>query len=129
MADKEIISEVNKVRLPFNVNSYSQAIATEALKNKKAMSSNIKSIISERERLFDEMARIKGMKPYPSEANFILFKVKNADQVYNGLLKKGVLVRNMKGVIDGCLRVTVGTPEENNFFLKALKAAVSHSIS
>ncbi len=122
MADEEIITEVNKVRLPFNVNSYSQAIATEALKNKKAMSSNIKSIISERERLFDEMSGIKSIKPYPSEANFILFKVKNADQVYNGLLKKGVLVRNMKGVVDGCLRVTVGTPDENNFFLKALES-------
>jgi histidinol-phosphate aminotransferase len=64
---------------------------------------------------------IEGIQPYPSEANFILFRVAEPDRVYENLLKKGVLVRNMKGVVDGCLRVTVGTPEENMIFLQALK--------
>lgn len=121
---KAIIDEVNKVRLPFNVNSYSQAIGGEALKYKGLTASHIKSIISERERLFDEMSEIAGITPYPSEANFILFKIKNSDKVYDGLLKKGVLVRNMKGVADGCLRVTIGTPEENKTFLNALKEMI-----
>lgn len=67
---------------------------------------------------------IKGIMPYPSEANFILFKVAEPDRVYGNLLKRGVLVRNMKGVVDGCLRVTVGTPEENGVFLKALRIVV-----
>ena len=120
-ADSEIIKEVNKVRLPFNVNSLSQAVAVEALKDRRLLQSCIKSIVSERKRLLNEMKKIGNIKPYPSDANFILFKVVNSDKIYKGLLKKGVLLRNMKGVIDGCLRVTVGTPEENAIFLKTLK--------
>ncbi|MBI5206153.1 MAG: aminotransferase class I/II-fold pyridoxal phosphate-dependent enzyme, partial [Nitrospirae bacterium] len=124
-SDSEIIKEVNKVRLPFNVNSLSQAVAVEALKDRRLLQSCIKSIVSERKRLFIEMKKIGNVKPYPSDANFILFKVVNSDKIYKGLLKKGVLLRNMKGVIDGCLRVTVGTPEENAIFLKALKGIIS----
>ncbi len=121
IANAEVINEVNKVRLPFNVNALSQAIATEALKNKNQICSNIASIISERETLFRAMKTIGGITPYPSDANFILFKVNDADRVYGGLLKKGVLVRNLNSVVKGCLRVTVGTPEENKVFLKMLK--------
>lgn len=121
IADSKIIKEVNKVRLPFNLNSLSQRIAIEALKGKKQLQSYIMSIVSERKRLFKEMKKIKGIRPYPSDANFILFKVKDADRVYKGLLKRGVLIRNMKGIVDGCLRVTVGTPEENTIFLKTIK--------
>jgi len=124
IADAEIINEVNKVRLPFNLNMVSQTVAAESLKNGNVMKQYINSIISERERLFDELSQIKGIKPYPSEANFILFKTGNPDRIYKGLLKKGVLVRNMKGVVNACLRVTVGTKEENNIFLKALKEVV-----
>jgi histidinol-phosphate aminotransferase len=94
------------------------------LKNRKALKSYIKSIISERGRLFSEMAKIKGIKPYPSEANFILFRVKEPDKIYKRLLKKGVLVRNMNGVVNNCLRATVGTPEENRIFLNAMKEVI-----
>jgi len=124
IADEEIINEVNKVRLPFNLNSLSQAAAVEVLKNKKVLKSCIKSITSERGRLFGEMAKIKGIKPYPSEANFILFRIKEPDKIYKGLLKKGILVRNMSGVVNNCLRVTVGTPEENMGFIKVLKEVI-----
>ncbi|MCE5194806.1 MAG: histidinol-phosphate transaminase [Nitrospiraceae bacterium] len=120
IADSEIISVINKIRLPFNVNSFSQAIAIHALKNKNKLNFFIKAIISERDRLMDELSKIRNIKPYPSEANFILFKTKNSDKIYNILLKKGILVKNMKGVVDGCLRVTVGTKEENDIFLNAL---------
>lgn len=121
IGDAGIIKEVNKVRLPFNVNSVSQAIATEVLKDKKWLDLSIKKIVSERERLFEEMQKIKGTKPFPSEANFILFKVKEPERVYNKLLKKGILVKNMNSVVRGCLRVTVGIPAENSAFLKTLK--------
>ncbi|MBI4691261.1 MAG: histidinol-phosphate transaminase [Nitrospirae bacterium] len=121
IADPIIINEVNKVRLPFNLNSYSQSIAAAALRNRKETALNIKLIVSERERLFNELEKIKGIIPYPSEANFILLRVKNADKIYKGLLKKGVLVRNMKGIADGCLRVTVGTKKENDIFLKTVR--------
>lgn len=120
IAKTEIINEVNKVRLPFNLNSISQAIASEVIRNTNLLKQHIKSIISERERLFNELSKIKGITPYPSEANFILFRIEDPDKVYIALLKKGVLVRNMKGVVNGCLRVTVGTPEENRMFLKEL---------
>jgi len=125
IADKEIINEVNKVRLPFNLNSLSQAIAIEVLKDRKTMQSQIKSIVSERENLFNKLSKINGIRLYPSEANFILFKIKDPDRIYKGLLKEGVLVRNMKGIVDGCLRVAIGTPEENRIFLKALKKVSS----
>jgi histidinol-phosphate aminotransferase len=121
IADAEIIKEVNKVRLPFNVNSLSQVVAEEALKNKGELNLSIKKIISERERMSAEMENIQGMKTFPSEANFIMFQVNNTDRVYNALLKKGILVRNLNNVIKGCLRVTVGTPKENSIFLEAIK--------
>jgi histidinol-phosphate aminotransferase len=126
IAGEEIIREVNKVRLPFNLNSFSQAVALEAIKNKTLLRRDMQTIISERGRLFRELFRIKGITPYPSEANFILFKVAEPDRVYGNLLKRGVLVRNMKGVVDGCLRVTVGTPEENRIFIKSLKSVLKN---
>lgn len=124
MADKNLINEVNKVRLPFNLNTISQAMALEALKNKGIIESLVRKITSERERLFEELNKIDNISPYPSEANFILFKTKNANAVYKRLIKKGVLVRNIGGVIKNALRVTIGTPEENDQFLKTLKKVV-----
>ena len=121
VADKEIINEVNKVRLPFNLNSLSQKAAADALKNKKLVRSSISKIIAERKRLFREMADMEGIEPYPSDANFLLFRVNDADRIFRGLLRKGVLIRNMTGAVESCLRVTVGTPGENTIFLKALK--------
>jgi histidinol-phosphate aminotransferase len=119
-ADSQIISEVNKVRLPFNVNALSQAVAAEALKEKKKMKEFIRDIVAERERLINEMEKIKGVKPFPSEANFILLGVGEAGKTYDALLKKGILVRNMHEAVPGCLRVTVGTRRENDAFLRAL---------
>ncbi|MEE8328535.1 MAG: histidinol-phosphate transaminase [Thermodesulfovibrionia bacterium] len=124
IADSEIIKEVNKVRLPFNLNSVSQAIAVEALKKRKLLRRYIASIIIERERLFNKMNKMKSIKLYQSDANFILFKLKNSDKIYKTLLKRGVLVRNMKRIVNSCLRVTVGTPEENRIFLKTLKQLI-----
>jgi len=127
IADREIINEVNKVRLPFNLNSLSQAIAADVLRDGKTLRARINAIVSERENLSSEMEKIRGVRPYPSEANFILFRVNDSDRIYKRLLQKGVLVRNMKGVVDGCLRVTVGTTEENSIFLNAMKKVVKLS--
>lgn len=117
----EMIAEINKVRLPFNVNSYSQAIALRVLKEKKLVNRTIKSIVSERDKLFSAMSEIRGVEPYPSEANFILFKVQAPERVYKALLKRGILIRNMDSQIRGCLRVTVGTERENSIFLDNLR--------
>ena len=121
IAGREIINEVNKVKLPFNINSLSQAAAAALLQNTHTIKLHMGLITSERERLLNELWKLRGIKPYPSEANFILFKVKNSDKIYCRLLKKGVLVRNMRGTVNECLRVTVGTKKENNIFIKALK--------
>lgn len=121
IADPDVINETNKVRLPFNLNSLSQAVAVRALKEKVKLASSIRKIVSERELLFRELKEIKGLRPHPSEANFILFSAGNPEKVYSALIKKGILVRDLTGSVRGCLRVTVGTPEENKAFLRALK--------
>ena len=121
LAHEDIINEVNKVRLPFNLNSLSQKVAIDALKKPGELKARINKIVSERKRLFKEMSKMNGMCPFPSDANFILFHVNNPDKIYNDLLKRGVLIRNMKEIAGGCLRVTVGKPAENNTFIKNLK--------
>lgn len=122
VAGSEIIAEVNKVRLPFNVNALSQAVAERALKEKKKIKVFIREIVSERDRLIGGMEKIEGVRPFPSEANFILFEVGDAGSVYSALLERGILVRNMQEAVPGCLRVTVGTRGENDTFLRALAA-------
>ncbi|MEJ2254960.1 MAG: aminotransferase class I/II-fold pyridoxal phosphate-dependent enzyme [Nitrospirota bacterium] len=117
----EALEQVNKVRLPFNLSAPSQALAVEALGEKRARRAAVRSIVRERGRLMRELRRVPGVTAYPSEANFILFRVPGAGRVHKGLLKRGVLVRNMEGALPGCLRVTVGAPEENGAFLDALK--------
>jgi len=129
LAEEEIINEVNKVRLPFNLNAVSQAVATGTLCDKKGLRLRIKSIVSEREKLLKELTKINGVHPYPSEANFILFSVQEPDRIYNGLMKRGVLIRNMNSVIRGCLRVTVGTPHENREFIHALKKVLKVTLT
>lgn len=121
IADTEVVAEVNKVRLPFNVNALSQAAAAEALRAGKKITAVTRAIAAERERLYREMEKITGVFPFPSEANFILFRVDDPARLHAGLLREGVLVRDISDVIKGCLRVTVGRPEENRIFLKALK--------
>jgi histidinol-phosphate aminotransferase len=121
IAHEDIINEVNKVRLPFNLNALSQELAVNLLKKGSLTGSKIKTIISERKRLLREMKKIDGIEPYPSDANFILFKAVDSDALYRMLLKEGVLIRNMKGAVNGCLRVTVGTPRENTVFLRTLR--------
>lgn len=124
IAREEIVHEVNKVRLPFNLNAFSQAVALAAMSRKADLKRNIHVIISERERLFRELSNIEGVMPYPSEANFILFRVRQSHEVCRRLLGRGVLVRDMKGVVDGCLRVTVGAPQENRMFLNSIKSVL-----
>ncbi|MEK6677806.1 MAG: histidinol-phosphate transaminase [Nitrospirota bacterium] len=126
IADKGIVKELNKVRLPYNLNSYSQVIASSVLKNRKAIDEQVNNIISERQRLAEEMKGIDRLIVYPSDSNFIFFKTNNADKIFKGLINRGILIRNMNkpGRLKNCLRVTVGTPEENGEFLSALKELV-----
>jgi histidinol-phosphate aminotransferase len=123
-ASKEIIGELNKIRLPYNINTLSQAAALVALKHTSTLNKQISLLISERRKLYNALLRTSGVTPFPTETNFILMWIeKNATKVFQSLKKRGVLVKNLDrpGPLKGCLRVTIGTPAENREFLKELK--------
>lgn len=126
IASPEIVRMVNKVRLPFNLNALSQKVADNAMKNNVRMNKYVHSIVAERKRLFKGLKSLKGIEPYRSDANFILFRVGDPEGMFKALLKQGILVRNISGAVEGCLRVTVGTAKENARFLKALQKIINH---
>jgi histidinol-phosphate aminotransferase len=123
-ASEEIIEVFNRVKPPYNINEASQELALEALQNVDQVNIWIKEILKERDELvlalknFDFVLDI-----YPSDANFILVKTKNADGIYQYLTKKGVIVRNRNKIelCEGCLRITIGTPEENKTLMMSLQ--------
>lgn len=124
-ASPEIIAILNKIKYPYNVNMLTQEHALEILNNEKEMMNQLRSIMSERIRLQAALMDIPMVeKMYPTDANFILVKVGKADSVYNRLVRKGVIVRNRNKVslCKGCLRITVGTPEENDALINGLKS-------
>lgn len=125
IADAEIIAEVNKVRLPYNLNGLSQKAAHDALEDRKGMAMYISAVIAERGRLYSAMCKIKGISPYPTEANFILFKTERPNDLHAALLKRGVLIKDLSPATEGAMRVTVGTRKENDAFLSALKDSLS----
>jgi histidinol-phosphate aminotransferase len=128
MASEEIIGYFNKVKYPYNVNILTQQQALEILKNKDLVADWIKLTLDERERLAEALASLAGcQKVYPSDANFVLIKIDNATALYNALVDRGIIVRNRSKVTlcNDCLRITVGTPAENNALLSALKELTS----
>ena len=125
IAAPEVLSELNKIRLPYNINVLSQAVAGIALEHKNVLEQQISLLISERERLYNALLQMPGIVPYSSETNFILFRTDtDATGIYNQLKQAGILVKNLdkSGPLKNCLRVTVGKPEENDEFMKTLKS-------
>lgn len=124
----EWLSHVDKVRLPYNVNVLTQLVAEEVLRYRPLLDDQAAAIRAERARLSGELARIPGVTPFPSDANFILFRTDAAEPAFEGLKRRGVLVRNFNGshpMLHGCLRTTVSTREENDRFLSALRESLS----
>lgn len=122
------LAHVDKVRLPYNVNVLTQIVAEKALQHHELLGRQAAAIRAERARLFDELGQVAGIQAYPSAANFILFRTAGAERVFNGLRQRGVLIKNLHGshpALADCLRVTVGTPEEDAQFLAALKETVN----
>jgi histidinol-phosphate aminotransferase len=127
----DIISEIDKIRLPYNINVLTQLCAEFVLENATELDQQAKLIRDEREVLFCEMCAINQLQVFPSRSNFILFRVlgKSANDVFESIKQSGVLIKNMKadaGLLKNCLRVTVGTPSENRAFLAALRMAMSN---
>jgi len=124
-----IISELNKARLPYNINVLTQASVEFALSHPDMFAEQTDTICTERARMFLQLNVIKEVTPCPSAANFILFRTPkdSATKIFNKLKEQGVLIKNLapqKGLLSDCLRVTIGKPEENNAFIKALKVAL-----
>ena len=126
----DIIDEINKIRLPYNINVLTQITAELVLENVDELEQQAKLIRSEREVLLDRMRSLPELRVFPSQANFILFRVLNrsANDVFESIKQSGVLIKNMKaddGLLRNCLRVTVGTPGENEAFIAALEKAMN----
>ncbi|MBI4189899.1 MAG: histidinol-phosphate transaminase [Betaproteobacteria bacterium] len=121
------LSHVDKVRLPYNVNVLTQLVAAEVLLHRDVLEAQAAAIRAERARVLAELRRLRGVEAYVSDANFILFRVDRADQAFSGLKQRGILIKNLNGthpLLADCLRVTVGTPDENAQFLSALTATL-----
>lgn len=118
-----IVSLYNNVKPPYNINEASQQLAIEALQNTSLVNNWIKEVVSERENLVKGLTQLSFVKKiYPSDANFILVKVEDADKVYSYLTENKIIVRNRSKEIlcDNCLRITIGTPIENKNLLETL---------
>jgi histidinol-phosphate aminotransferase len=121
-----IIEQLNKIRLPYNINILTQASAYFALSHHPVFTKQTQTICRERTRVFRALASLNAIKPFPTAANFILFKTapNRATNIFNALKADGVLIKNMSsqgGLLTDCLRVTIGKPEENAAFLSALE--------
>ena len=117
-----VIEQFCKVRQPYSVNALSQTAASVVFRNRARFAPAIRSIVSERERVFGELAAMPQVCPYRSDANFILVRVPDAHRVWEQLYDRGVLVRDFSGgaLTSDCVRVSIGTRQENNLFLEAL---------
>jgi histidinol-phosphate aminotransferase len=123
-ASEELIEVFNKVKPPYNINEASQELALEALQNVDQVNNWIKETVAERNKLIEELSQCAlVIKIYPSDANFILVKTINPKAIYSYLVSLGIIVRDRSKVelCDGCLRITIGTPQENIELLNALK--------
>jgi histidinol-phosphate aminotransferase len=120
----EWIDEFNKVRQAYNVNALTQAAALFVLERLEVLEAQAALIRKEREVLGKSLVQLEGVTLFPSEANFFLVRVPDADRTYEGLKRQGVLVRNLHPGLKGCLRITVGTPDENRILLTALREAL-----
>ncbi|MCK6648923.1 MAG: histidinol-phosphate transaminase [Bacteroidia bacterium] len=123
-ASEPIIDIFNKIKPPYNINIASQKLALEALSNIGKVNTWIKEIVTEREKLRKELSTLSFVdRIYPSEANFLLVKVKDANKTYQFLEGKQIIVRNRTNVMlcEGCLRITIGTVKENEKLIKRMK--------
>ena len=126
------LDEIDKTRLPYNINVLTQVSATFALRNRGVFEQQTRWIREERARLMAALDDLAGVQPFPSDANFILFRVPAgaACKTFDGLREAGVLVKRLDGaypLLADCLRVTVGKPEENHAFVGALRSLMGTS--
>ena len=123
IAHPAVVGQLEKIRPPYNVGSLNQAAAVWLLEHhREALQARVRAVVEERERLAAALAALPGVTVFPSRATHILIKLADAAARWQTLVDRGVLVRNFDrpGPLAGCLRVTVGTREEDDLFLEAL---------
>lgn len=128
MAHPDLAAQISKAKLPYNVNQFSLTAAEVALENAGRFRPAIEAVLQERTRLETELGRIPGVKVYPSRANFFLVEVgKEPRAVFDDLYRQGILIRDVSHypMLSKCLRISVGTREENDRLLSALRAGLS----
>ncbi len=125
MGQPSIIAELDKIRLPYNINILTQETARFALSHYAIFEQQTQTICQQRGVVLTALNTMEGIKVYPTAANFILFKTltRTADPVFSELKQRGILIKNLSpqgGLLDNCLRVTIGSAEENQLFLEAM---------
>jgi histidinol-phosphate aminotransferase len=122
-ASSNIIDLLNKVKPPYNVSGLNQHAAINAIKNYDSFLENKQRILEEKDKIYSSLETLDIVKKiYPSEANFFLVEMEDADQVYEMLVNQKIIVRNRNKVVRNCIRITVGTAEENQLLIQALKS-------
>lgn len=120
--NEEILSYFNRVKAPYNISTVNQHTALEILSKESEFNQNVNDILSEKDQLIQNLSGLKIIrKIYPSDANFLLVEVENPDELYEKLIQRKIIIRNRNSVIKNCVRISVGTPEENQELLNALK--------
>ena len=123
-ASEEIISYFNKIKYPYNINVLTQNFVSEQLNHENRTKEWVKTLVEQREMFEKNLEEITIVeKIYPSDANFLLVKVQDANGTYDKLVEKGIIVRNRNNIslCLGCLRITIGTKEENDILINTLK--------
>ena len=123
-SNNKIVNYINKIKPPYNINLLTEKRALKELKNIDTIKTNIKIILEERNKLINSLNELSFIiKVYPSDSNFILIKVDDADLRYKQLIEKGIVLRNRSKELlcDNCLRITIGTPYENELLIKNFK--------
>jgi histidinol-phosphate aminotransferase len=116
------IAELNKLRQPYNVNALTQAAVVALLSDAAWIAEQAAAVRAERARLESELGSLAGTRVFPTRTNFVVIRVADANRVFEGLKARGILVKNLQGwhpLVEDCLRITVGTPRENDLLLAA----------
>lgn len=124
----ELCAEMRKVKLPYNLNVFSQEAALVALENEPLMRARVEQTLRERARVISGLASMRDVEVFPSRANFVAFRIAgDADALFAGLAERGVLIRNVSKYpgMSRCLRVSIGTTEQNDRFLDAVASAMA----
>ncbi|MEM6633928.1 MAG: aminotransferase class I/II-fold pyridoxal phosphate-dependent enzyme, partial [Bacteroidota bacterium] len=129
-ANPFVINVLNRIKPPYNLNQVTQELGMQALERAKAKDHMVGQLLGERERVIKALENIPGIhQVFPSDANFLLVKMENAQEVYNSLLEKLIILRNRSYVhlCEGSLRISIGTPEENEQMLRGLQRVLANA--